>query len=57
VRAALGEHERSRSQRAYVRRLRKEAGAPVLELPMLFEPEVGLEEYQRLAEELEAELG
>jgi anion-transporting ArsA/GET3 family ATPase len=57
VRAALGEHERSRSQRAYVRRLRKEAGAPVLELPMLFEPEVGLEEYQRLAEELQAELG
>src|SRR5829696_6134535 len=56
VRAALGEHERSRSQRAYVRRLRKEAGAPVLELPMLFEPEVGLEEYQRLAEELADDL-
>ena len=39
-----------------MRRLRKEAGAPVLELPMLFEPEVGLAEYEHLAEELMAEL-
>ena len=38
VRAALAEHERSRQQQAHVRRLRKEAGAPVLELPLLFEP-------------------
>jgi hypothetical protein len=28
----------------------------VLELPMLFEPEVGLAEYEHLARELEAEL-
>jgi anion-transporting ArsA/GET3 family ATPase len=56
VRAALTQHERSRQQRAHVRRLRKEAGAPVLELPMLFEPEIGLEEYEYLAGELEAEL-
>jgi anion-transporting ArsA/GET3 family ATPase len=56
VRAALSEHERSRTQQAHVRRLRKEAGAPVLELPMLFEPEIGLEEYRRLADELGAEL-
>jgi anion-transporting ArsA/GET3 family ATPase len=56
VRAALTQHERSRQQRTHVRRLRKEAGAPVLELPMLFEPEVGLAEYEHLAEELEAEL-
>ena len=39
-----------------MRRLRKEAGAPVLELPMLFEPEVGLAEYEHLAEDLIAEL-
>ena len=57
VQAALTQHERSRQQQTHVRRLRKEAGAPVLELPMLFEPEVGLAEYEHLAEELMAELG
>ena len=56
VRAALAEHERSRLQQAHVRRLRKEAGAPVLELPLLFEPQVGLDEYQYLAEELDGAL-
>jgi len=56
VRAALTQHERSRQQKAHVRRLRKEAGAPVLELPMLFEPEVGLAEYEHLAEDLLAEM-
>jgi anion-transporting ArsA/GET3 family ATPase len=56
VRAALTQHERSRQQKAHVRRLRKESGAPVLELPMLFEPEIGLDEYEYLAAELEAEL-
>jgi anion-transporting ArsA/GET3 family ATPase len=56
VRAALTQHERSRRQQAHLRRLRKEAGAPVLELPMLFEPEIGLEEYEYLAGKLEAEL-
>jgi len=56
VRAALTEHERSRAQQTHVRRLRKQAGAPVLELPLLFHPEVGLEEYRYLAEELEEEL-
>jgi anion-transporting ArsA/GET3 family ATPase len=56
VRAALAEHERSRAQQAHVKRLRKEAGAPVVELPLLFEPQVGLEEYQYLAEELDVVL-
>jgi anion-transporting ArsA/GET3 family ATPase len=56
VRAALTQHERSRQQKAHVRRLRKEAGAPVFELPLLFEPEVGLEEYEYLAGQLAAEL-
>ncbi len=56
VRAALTQHERSRQQKTHVRRLRKEAGAPVLELPMLFEPDVGLAEYEYLAHELLGEL-
>ena len=43
VRAALAEHERASAQQAHVQRLRDEAGAPVLELPLLFEPQVGLE--------------
>src|SRR3954451_15048388 len=46
VRAALAEHERASSQQAHAERLREEAGAPVLELPLLFEPQVGLEQYR-----------
>ena len=56
VQAALAEHERSQLQQTHVKRLRKEAGAPVLELPLLFEPQVGLEEYRYLAEQLETGL-
>ena len=56
VRAALAEHDRARAQQAHVERLRKEAGAPVLELPLLFEPQVGLEEYRYLAHELDGAL-
>jgi anion-transporting ArsA/GET3 family ATPase len=52
VRAALAEHERARAQQAHVARLRREAGAPVLELPLLFELHVGLEQYQYLADQL-----
>jgi len=52
VAAALAEHERARAQRAHVRRLRREAGVPVLTLPFLFEPELGLPGYERLAREL-----
>ncbi|HYM56480.1 MAG TPA: ArsA family ATPase [Solirubrobacteraceae bacterium] len=56
LRAALAEHERARAQRVQVRRLKRDAGAPVLTLPFLFEPEVGLPEYERLASELERKL-
>jgi anion-transporting ArsA/GET3 family ATPase len=56
LRAALVEHERARAQRVHVRRLKRDAGAPVLTLPFLFEPEVGLPEYERLASELERKL-
>jgi anion-transporting ArsA/GET3 family ATPase len=52
VRAALAEHERAQAQQAHVERLRAESGAPVLELPLLFDPQVGLDEYHELAEEL-----
>ena len=56
VRAALAEHQRARAQQGHVKRLRKEAGAPVLELPLLFELQVGLEQFRYLAAWLEAEL-
>jgi anion-transporting ArsA/GET3 family ATPase len=52
LRAALAEHARVRSQRSHLRRLRREAGARVLTLPFLFESELGLPEYERLAREL-----
>ena len=53
VEAALAEDDRARSQRTHLRRLRREAGdAAVLTLPFLFEPEIGVEEYRRLAREL-----
>jgi anion-transporting ArsA/GET3 family ATPase len=52
VRAALSEHERARTQRTHVRRLRREADAPVYTLPFLFEAEVGLVEYRLLATRL-----
>jgi len=57
VGAALAEYERARAQRAHVRRLRREAGVPVLTLPFLFDPELGLGAYHRLARELTRRLG
>ena len=56
VRAALSEHTRARSQRAHLRRLRREADAPVLTLPFLFDADVGLDEYRTLASRLERSL-
>jgi hypothetical protein len=56
LRAALTEYERARSQRTHLRRLRREAQTPVLTLPFLFEPHVGLEEWRRLSRELERKL-
>ena len=56
VRAALAEHERASAQQGHVQRLRDEAGAPVLELPLLFEPQVGLEQYRYLSGCLESAL-
>src|SRR5437762_2323108 len=52
--AALREHERASLQREHVERLERESGARVLSLPYLFEPELGLPEYQLLADDLVA---
>lgn len=52
LRAALSAHERARAQRTHLRRLRREAEAPVVTLPFVFERELGLPEYERLAGDL-----
>jgi anion-transporting ArsA/GET3 family ATPase len=57
VSAALSEHERARTHRSHVRRLKREAEAPVHTLPFLFDAEVGLEEYGTLAAKLARDLG
>jgi anion-transporting ArsA/GET3 family ATPase len=54
LQAALSEHDRARMQRGHLERLERESGARVLTLPYLFEPELGLAEYQTLADELTA---
>jgi anion-transporting ArsA/GET3 family ATPase len=51
-RAALSEHNRARSQRAQLARLRRRVDAPVKTLPFLFEPELGVESAHRLAARL-----
>lgn len=55
LRAALAHHRRARSQRSYLRRLRREFDE-IVTLPFLFEAELGLDEYERLAVELERKL-
>lgn len=52
ARAAVSEHERARSQRAQLARLRRRVETPVKTLPFLFEPELGLEAAHRLARRL-----
>jgi anion-transporting ArsA/GET3 family ATPase len=47
--AALSEHNRARSQRAQLARLRRRVQAPVKTLPFLFEPELGVEGARQLA--------
>jgi hypothetical protein len=55
LRAALAEQRRARSQRAQLRRLKKEADG-VVTLPHLFEPELRLEDFEKLSAELERKL-
>jgi anion-transporting ArsA/GET3 family ATPase len=52
ARAALSEHNRARSQRAQLARLRRRVEAPVKTLPFLFEPELGPEAALQLAKRL-----
>ena len=52
LKAALAEHERAQLQRGHVERLEGESGAKVVTLPYLFAPELGLPEYQLLADAL-----
>ena len=54
--AALAAHERERSQRSQVRRLKRGVDAPVASLPFLLTPEVGLEDLETLSVELERKL-
>jgi anion-transporting ArsA/GET3 family ATPase len=55
LRAALSEGRRARSQRAQQRRLKKEVD-DVVTLPYLFEPELRLEDFEKLSVELEKKL-
>jgi hypothetical protein len=52
VRAALAAHERVKAQRAHLRRLTAGTDAPVTTLPFVFESELELDHYRRLAAEL-----
>ena len=64
LRAALWEQHRARDQRSQLRRLKRELGssagnggaAAVVTLPYLFEPELGLDAFERLSVELERKL-
>jgi anion-transporting ArsA/GET3 family ATPase len=49
ARAGLSEHNRARSQRAQLARLRRRVEAPVKTLPFLFEPDLGIEGARQLA--------
>ena len=47
----------AKTQRSHLRRLKREADAPVHTLPFLFDAEVGLDEYATLAAKLARDLG
>jgi anion-transporting ArsA/GET3 family ATPase len=55
LRAALSEQRRARGQRSQLRRLKKEVD-DVVTLPYLFEPELGLADFEKLSLELEKKL-
>jgi anion-transporting ArsA/GET3 family ATPase len=56
VAAALTSYERARAQRSHLRRLRRASSAHVVTLPYLFDGELGLPEYERLATDLARKL-
>jgi hypothetical protein len=55
VRSALAAHERVKAQRVHLRRLEAATDAPISTLPFVFESELGLADYQRLADDLAAD--
>jgi anion-transporting ArsA/GET3 family ATPase len=52
IRAAVAADERARGQRGQVRRLRREARAPVLTLPYVFDDDLTLEDYRDFGQRL-----
>jgi len=54
--AALSEYSQAKSQRSQLRRLKREADAPVATLPYLFEADLDLESFERLSDDLEKRL-
>lgn len=54
--AALSEHGRAGEQRAEIGRLLEAGGAPPVELPFLFEPDLGPAEVEELSRRLEDQL-
>jgi anion-transporting ArsA/GET3 family ATPase len=52
ARAGLSEHNRARSQRSQLARLRRQVKAPIKSLPFLFEPELGVEGARQLSRKL-----
>ena len=56
LRAAVTEHQHAKSQRSQLRRLKREATAPVTTLPYLFESDLDLDSFEQLSGELEKRL-
>ena len=54
--AAQTEYAQARTQRAQLRRLKREADAPVATLPYLFEADLDLDSFEHLSSELERRL-
>ena len=53
LRSALSEHHRARGQRAQLKRLRADLDGEVITLPYLFQPDLGLEDWERLSNALD----
>ena len=55
----LGAHRPSVpvAQRTHLTRLRRHTDATVVTLPFLFEPQLGLEDYRRMGDDVTAQLG
>jgi anion-transporting ArsA/GET3 family ATPase len=56
LRAAESEYRQAKSQRSQLRRLKREADAPVATLPFMFESDLDLDDFEYLSGELEKRL-